>query len=175
MCCDLEFLNTALAIHTSCIIKYIWCKPPVTQSPTKAKCLLTFAHATIFREWGKNLITPCSVQFSPFTVWSKIGGCSLRVWALEEFMNRLYKVIFLTKLLGLCFWWAILRSYVTLDLCDLKEKNCLPFGYSNNQFERPLTFKSSHTCKFWLCGCRAAWRLYLLRLLLATTPPYFLG
>lgn len=29
-----------------------------------------------------------------------------------------------------------------------ERKNCLPFGYSNNQFERPLTFKSSHTCKF---------------------------
>lgn len=72
----------------------------------------------------------------------------MRVLALEEFMNRLYKVLFLAKLLGLCFWWVILRSYVTLDLCDSKEKNCLPFGYSNNQFERPLTFKSSHTCKF---------------------------
>ena len=128
LCCDLEFLNTALAIHTSSIIKCIWCKPPVTQSTTKAKCLLTFAHATIFREWGKNLITPCSVQFSPFTVWSEIGGCSLRVWALEEFMSRLYKVLFLAKLLGLCFWWAILRSYVTLDLCDSKEKIVYPSG-----------------------------------------------
>lgn len=29
-----------------------------------------------------------------------------------------------------------------------ERKNCLPFGYSNNQFERPLTFKSSHTCRF---------------------------
>lgn len=52
LCCDREFLNTGLAIHTSYIIKCIWCKPVVTQ-PSKAKYLLTVTHATRIHEQGK--------------------------------------------------------------------------------------------------------------------------